>query len=257
MKNLLRSLLLAPVLALCLSPVFGNEAGYPLERAPDQSRDLSALQNGAKLFVNYCLNCHSMSSMRYNRMRDIGLTEDQIRQNFVFGSAKVGDTMTVSLNPKDAKAFFGVAPPDLSVIARARSSAQGSGADWLYTYLRTFYKDETRATGWNNLVLPNVAMPHVLWQLQGVNIAKYAEKADPHNEGKMLHAFEGFEQASPGTLGKVEYDHAVADLVSFLSYVSEPSQTTRKQLGVWVLLFLGLLFVITWRLNASFWKDIK
>ena len=172
-------------------------------------------------------------------MRDIGLTEDQIRQNFVFGSAKVGDTMTVSLNPKDAKAFFGVAPPDLSVIARARSSAQGSGADWLYTYLRTFYKDETRATGWNNLVLPNVAMPHVLWQLQGVNTAKYAEKADPHNEGKMVHEFEGFEQVSPGTLGKVQYDHAVADLVSFLSYVSEPSQTTRKQIGGWVWLVLG------------------
>lgn len=256
MKNLSK-LLLTLTLAIGLTPALANEAGYPLERAPDQSNNLAALQHGAKLFVNYCLNCHGATAMRFNRLRDIGLTEDQIRQNLIFGSNKVGDTMKVSMTTADAKQFFGVAPPDLSVIARSRSSSQGTGADWLYTYLRTFYRDEAAVTGWNNMVFPGVAMPHVLWQLQGVNAPKYVEKADPHHPGKMAREFEGFAQLSPGSLGKTEYDHAVADLVSFLSYVSEPSQTSRKQLGVWVLLFLALFFVITWRLNHSFWKDVK
>lgn len=257
MKKLLRSLLIAPALAFCVASVQAAEAGYPLDRAPNQSSNLPALQNGAKLFVNYCLNCHSAASMRYNRMRDLGLTEEQIKQNLVLTGSKVGDTMTVALTAKDGKDFFGATPPDLSLIARARSSSAGSGADWLYTYLRTFYRDETKATGWNNLVLPNVAMPHVLWQLQGVNVAKHEEKPDPHAPGKTTHVFAGFEQVTPGTLNKVDYDHAVADLVSFMSYMSEPAQTTRKQLGVWVLLFLGVMFIITWRLNASFWKDVK
>ena len=261
MKKFLRSLLIVPALAaalaLSMTTAQANVATFPLDRAPDQASNLAALQNGAKVFVNYCLNCHAAASMRFNRLRDLGLTEEQIKQNLVLTGGKVGDTMTVALNAKDGKAFFGAAPPDLSVIARARSSADGSGADWLYTYLRTFYKDESRATGWNNMVLPNVAMPHVLWQLQGVNVAKYEERDDPHEKGKKVHEFVGFEQETPGTMNRLDYDRTVADLVSFLNYMSEPAQTERRQLGVWVLLFLGIFFIITWRLNASFWKDVK
>ncbi len=129
--------------------------------------DQAALQNGAKLFVNYCMNCHGISLMRYNRLTDLGLTEKQIKDNLLFTGEKVGDMMKTTLNPKDAKAWFGALPPDLSVTARARSSHDGSGSDWLYTYLRSYYRDNTRPTGWNNAVFANVGMPHALWELQG------------------------------------------------------------------------------------------
>ena len=251
LKKLIAAAALVPTLVLA------SEEGFPLDHTPDRTKDLSSLQNGAKLFVNYCLNCHSASAMRYNRLKDIGLTEDQIKNNLLFTSDKVGDLMKVSIQPKDAKAWFGAVPPDLSVIARAKASDAGSGADWLYTYLRTFYKDDTRPTGWNNLVFPNVGMPHVLWELQGVRTAKFVEEKDPHEEGKTVHKFAGFEQVKPGKLSTIDYDVAVADLVGYLEWMSEPAQNARKRLGVWVLLFLGVFLVLTWRLNASYWKDIK
>ncbi|MGB7194112.1 MAG: cytochrome c1 [Collimonas pratensis] len=252
LKKLIATLVLLPVFA------FASEGGdYPWDRAPEQGNNLSALQNGAKLFVNYCLNCHSASAMRYNRLQDIGLSENQIKDNLLFTSDKVGGLMTIAMAPKDAKDWFGVVPPDLSVIARAKASEKGSGADYLYTYLRTFYKDDTRPTGWNNIVFPNVGMPHVLWELEGIRTAKYEDVKDPHEEGKMEHKFVGFEQLKPGKMNKVEYDVAVADLVSYLEWMGEPAQNTRKRLGVWVLLFLGMFFVLAWRLNASYWKDVK
>lgn len=248
---------LIAVIALVPTLVLASEGGFPLDRAPNRSTDMAALQNGAKLFVNYCLNCHSAASMRYNRLRDIGLTEDQIRNNLLFTSDKVGDLMKTSMATKDAKAFFGVVPPDLSVIARARSSSEGSGADWLYTYLRTYYKDDTRPTGWNNMVFPNVGMPHVLWELQGTRSAKFVEEKDPHGAGGVVHKFAGFEQVTAGKLSAADYDATVGDLVGYLQWMGEPIQNTRKRLGVWVLLFLGIFFVVAWRLNAAFWKDIK
>jgi ubiquinol-cytochrome c reductase cytochrome c1 subunit len=247
---------LIAVLALLPGLAFANEAGYPLDKAPERS-SLSSLQNGAKLFVNYCLNCHSATSMRYNRLRDLGLSEDQIKNNLLFSADKVGDMMTVAMKPADAKAWFGAVPPDLSVITRAKASGAGSGADYLYTYLRTFYKDDTRPTGWNNMVLPNAAMPHVLWQMQGVRTAKFVEEADPHEEGRKVHKFAGFEQVSPGTMSEQEYDTNVADLVAYLDWMAEPAQNTRKKLGVVVLLFLSLFAFLAWRLNASYWKDVK
>lgn len=183
LKKFLATIALVPLLAVA------SEGGFPLDHAPERGNDLSALQNGARLFVNYCLNCHSASLVRYNRLRDIGLSDDQIRANLLFTSEKVGDLMKVSLAEKDAKAWFGAVPPDLSVIVRAKASGQGSGADYVYTYLRTYYKDPSRATGWNNLVYPNVAMPHVLWDLQGVRKAKFVEEKDPHDESKTVHKF--------------------------------------------------------------------
>ncbi len=247
---------LIAVLALLPGLAFAAEGGFPLEQAPERS-DLSSLQNGAKLFINHCLNCHSASSMRYNRLRDIGLSEEQIKNNLLFSQDKVGGMMTTAMRPDDAKAWFGAVPPDLSVIARAKSSPSGTGADYLYTYLRTFYKDDTRPTGWNNMVVPNVAMPHVMWQQQGVRQAKFQDVADPHEAGKTIHKFVGFEAVSQGTMTPQEFDTATADLVAYLSWMAEPAQDTREKLGVIVLLFMTLFAFMAWLLNKSYWKEVK
>ena len=255
MKKLI-ALLLA---GMCLvGSAWASEQSHPLDRFPNERlTDMAALQNGAKLFVNYCLNCHSAAYMRYNRMHDIGLTDEQIKKNLLFASEKVGDLMKVAMEPKQAKAWFGAAPPDLSVIARSRAGNGGSGADYLYTYMRSFYRDETKPTGWNNLVFPSVAMPHVLWELQGVQRAVFEERKDAHDPSKTVHAFKSFEVIQAGSLSKLDYDHASADLVAFLQWMGEPAQNQRVRMGVWVLIFLALMIVITWRLNASYWKDVK
>jgi ubiquinol-cytochrome c reductase cytochrome c1 subunit len=227
---------------------------FPVEKMTD----VAALQNGARLFTNYCLNCHSAAYMRYNRLRDIGLTEDQIKKNLMFATDRVGDTMNTTLDPKLAKEWFGGVPPDLTVIARSRSAfGKGTGADYLYTYLRTYYRDDTKPTGWNNLAFPNVGMPHVLWELQGQRAAKFVDQKDPHDPSKVVHTFAGFEQISPGSLSAQQYDEQIADLVAYLQWMGEPAQAQRVQIGVWVLLFLALFTLIAWRLNAAYWKDIK
>ena len=250
LKKLIAALAFLPALALA------SEGGFPLEPAPERT-ELASLQNGAKLFVNYCLNCHAAASMRYNRLKDIGLTEEQIKNNLLFTGEKVGELMKISMLPKDAKEWFGAVPPDLSVITRARASDAGSGTDWLYTYLRSFYKDDTRPTGWNNMLFPNVGMPHAMWELQGVRSAKFVEEKDPHEAGKMVHKFAGFEQVKPGKLASLDYDVAVADLVAYLDWMSEPGKKFRKSLGIWVFMFLAFLSLLAWRLNASYWKEVK
>ena len=248
---------LLAILALLPGLVLAAPGGYRLDKAPDRSNNMAALQNGAKLFVNYCLNCHAAASMRYNRLTDIGLTEDQIRSNLLFTGDKVGDMMTTSMKAKDAKDWFGAVPPDLSVISRSRASPAGSGSDYLYTYLRTFYKDDARPTGWNNMVVPAVAMPHAMWDLQGVRKVKMVEEADPHDASKKIHKFAGFEQVTPGKMSTLEFDTATADLVGYMEWMAEPAQATRKRLGVWVLLFLSVFVFLTWRLSASYWKEVK
>jgi ubiquinol-cytochrome c reductase cytochrome c1 subunit len=255
MKKFLASCL--TVLAMVAGTAQANTAlvldKFPTERVTD----LAALQNGAKIFVNYCLNCHQAAFMRFNRLKDIGLTEQQIKDNMLFPTDKVGELMKVSLDPKDAKAWFGGVPPDLTLVARSRASGSGSGADYLYTYLRTFYRDDARPTGWNNLIFPNVGMPHVLWELQGQRGAKFVEEADPHNPGKTEHKFEGFEQLTPGKLSPQEFDSNIADLVAYLQWMGEPMQIQRTRIGVGVLLFLALFTFVAWRMNAAFWKDVK
>ena len=256
----MKKLLLALLVSFgCVSAVSANEGGYPWDKFPvEKTTDMAALQNGAKVFVNYCLNCHSAAYMRYNRMQDIGLTEAQIKNNLLFATDKVGDTMKVSLDAKQAKDYFGAQPPDLSVIARSRAiPGMGSGADYLYTYLRTYYRDETKATGWNNLAFPDVAMPHALWELQGQRAAVFVEEKDAHNPAKTIHRFDRFEQLTPGKLNEQQYKETVGDLVAYLQWMGEPSQGKRVQIGVWVLLFLGVLVIFTWRLNAAYWKDVK
>lgn len=231
-----------------------NVGGLAWDKAPNKTNDMAALQNGAKLFVNYCLNCHSAAFMRYNRLQDIGLTSAQIKDNLLVTNSKIGDTMKAAIDPQQAKAWFGVNPPDLTVIARSRAGAGGSGADYLYTYLRTFYKDETKPTGWNNLLFPNVAMPHVLWELQGERRPVYEEIKE---HGAAVHVLKGWEQVKPGSMTPLQYDQAIGDLVGYLQWMGEPVQNTRVRIGVWVLLFLAVFTFFAWRLNAAYWKDVK
>lgn len=229
------------------------EGGIAWDKAPNLTNDMPALQNGARLFVNYCLNCHSAAFMRYNRLQDIGLTEKQIKDNLLFGTAKVGDTMKAAVDPVQAKEWFGANPPDLTLVARSRSGHYGTGADYLYTYLRTYYRDAEKPTGWNNLAFPNVGMPHALWELQGVREPVFAtEKVHGHD----AQVFKGWKQVSPGTMTPLEYDQAVGDLVGFMQWMAEPTQNTRVRVGAWVLIFLVLFTFIAWRMNAAFWKDI-
>ncbi len=239
--------------------VSASEGGVAWDTFPkERMTNIAALQNGAQLFVNYCLNCHSASYMRFNRLTDLGLSEAQIKQNLLFATDKVGETMKVALDPKQAKEWFGAVPPDLTVIARSRADiAKGSGADYLYTYLRNYYRDPEKATGWNNLVFPNVGMPHVLWELQGPRSAKFVDEKDAHDAKKTVRRFVGYEPIAAGKLSPREYDESVADLVAYLQWMGEPAQGQRVRIGVWVLIYLGLFTVIAWRLNASYWKDVK
>ena len=230
------------------------EGGFAWDKAPSKTNDLASLQNGAKLFVNYCLNCHSAAFMRFNRLKDLGLTDQQIKENLLFTTDKVGETMKSAIDPKQAKAWFGANPPDLTVIARSRSGAGGSGADYLYTYLRTFYRDDTKATGWNNMAFPNAAMPHVLWELQGERKPVYLEQEE---HGQKVSVLKGWQQVTPGALTPLQYDQTIGDLVGYLQWMGEPAQNTRVRVGVWVLIFLLGLTFVAWRLNAAFWKDIK
>lgn len=246
-------LLAVPLVALAAE-------GVKLDRMPADvnPNDPVSLQRGAQVYVNYCLGCHSVSYMRYNRLQDLGLTEQQIRDNLIFTGAKVGDLMTIAMTPRDAKEWFGAPPPDLSVIARSRSSHAGSGADWLYTYLRGFYRDSTRPTGWNNTVYPNVGMPHMLHALQGEQVLKTEVVSIPRgNKGEVeKHEVQKLVLAKPGTLKPAEYDRLVADLVNFLSYVGEPAKQLRTQLGIYVLMFLGVLFALAYALKKEYWKDV-
>ncbi len=239
MRKLLAALLFVPAMALAAG------GGYRLDTAPIDPTDLVSLQSGARTFVNYCMNCHGLQYMRYNRLTDLGLTEAQIRDNFIFTGDKVGETMKVAMTVKDGKAWFGVPPPDLSVIARSR------GADWLYTYFRTFYRDPKTATGWNNAVFPQVAMPHALWMLQGERSLEIIP-AKGHGPAEYK-----WTQISAGTQDTVQYDTAVRDLVNFLVYVGEPSAVKRKNIGIIVLFVLGVLFIFAYALKKEYWKDVK
>jgi ubiquinol-cytochrome c reductase cytochrome c1 subunit len=242
MKKLLLLVLFAPLAA------FAAETGVRLDTSPHDLRDLVSLQAGARTFVNYCQGCHGAQYMRYNRLTEIGLTEAQIKDNLLFFADKVGETMRTSLPAKEGKAWFGVAPPDLSVIARSR------GADWLYTYLRTFYRDPATTHGWNNLVFPNVGMPHALWMLQGERGLEMAKVKDLAGHERTQYKWT---QLTPGTLNQVEYDIAVRDLVNFLVYVGEPAAARRTAMGIIVLFALGVLFIFAYLLKKEFWKDVK
>jgi ubiquinol-cytochrome c reductase cytochrome c1 subunit len=208
----------------------------------------TSLQRGAQLFVNYCLSCHSAHYMRYNRMAaDLELTEQSVAENLMFASEKIGDTMTIAMSNSDSAKWFGVSPPDLSVIARAR------GADWLFSFLNGFYLDDKRPTGVNNLYFPDTAMPHVLWELQGLN--KLGDAAHYGGGGHSDHG-NRLESSLPGKLSQEQYQQATRDLVAFLVYVGEPAKLVRYRIGFWVIVFLSMLLVATYLLKQEYWKDV-
>jgi ubiquinol-cytochrome c reductase cytochrome c1 subunit len=243
MKKVLAVLAIVPGLALA------SEGGVPLEHAPINLYDKDSLQRGAAIFVNHCLNCHSASAMRYARLQDLGLSEQQIRENLMLAADKIGETMTTAGDPAVFKAAFGVVPPDLSLVGRSR------GPDWLYSYLRSFYRDPKSKTGWNNTVFPNVAMPHVLYEYQGEQRLDVTEKRDEATGDMDVTAKLALDK--PGKLTRVQYDEYVADLVNYLTYMGEPAQTDRKFWGILALFLLSAFAVIALMLKNEYWKDVK
>jgi ubiquinol-cytochrome c reductase cytochrome c1 subunit len=280
-KNLARATVLVALLTL-LTPfaALASAEGAKLQKAPVDLNDLVSLQRGARVFVNYCLNCHSASYMRYNRLRDLGLSDDQIRDNLIFTGVKVGEPMKVALSTREAGQLFNIPTPDISVITRSRSSEAGSGSDWLYSYFRAFYRDSVRPTGWNNLVYENSSMPHVLWELNGQHQVEVQEFNSQHDaaaallqaksvarvdeisvkdkDGKEVKRWvmKTIQPGSAGTLTPLEYDKLVADLVNYMTYMAEPARLERTQIGIYVLLLLGILFIFAYLLKKEYWKDV-
>lgn len=237
------------LLLLFVSNVAAASEGYPLDKANIDPTDTESLRRGATFFANYCFNCHSASLMRYNRIgQDLGYDEAQLESLFIFTGAKVGDLMKIAMQPDEAKRWFGVIPPDLSVVSRSR------GVDWIYTYLRSFYKDDSRPWGVNNAVFKDVAMPHVLWELQGLQVPQYEELTD--SDGIKRKVIANLEIIEPGKLSKEAYDTAVRDLVNYLHYMGEPAKQKRLHLGKWVLLYLALFLIVVLLLKKEYWKDV-
>ncbi len=224
-----------------MSPVLGAGSGK-LESAGVNFRDTAAIQRGAKWFVNYCFSCHSASYMRYNRLaEDLGLDEDIVLRDLAFADVNIGDTMDIAMRPQNSEAWLGITPPDLSVVSRSR------GNDWLFTYMKAFYKDESGK--WNNLVLPDASMPHVLWQLQGIQEPVWSS----HGKDQVI---EHLELTAPGLQSPQEYEQTVRDLVTFLDYLGEPSKLKRKNIGIWVMLFLVLFTLVAYALKVEYWRDV-
>jgi ubiquinol-cytochrome c reductase cytochrome c1 subunit len=250
----IRNLAAAAGLACAILTASASGAeGVKLDDYSADVRDVASLQRGARTYVNYCLGCHGLALMRYNALEQIGLTDDQIRDNLMFTAQKVGEPIATPMSRADGKTWFGAAPPDLSVIARSR------GAPWLYTYMRGFYRDPTTQTGWNNTAYPNVGMPHVLWTLQGergMTLEPVTRDGKPvMDHGKPVTEAR-FTMLRPGTQTALEYDRTVGDLVNFLVWAGEPTQVRRKQIGYWVLFGLSVMMFASWLLYKEFWKDV-
>lgn len=261
MKKSLKKWIAALALAIPMSTAIAAGDHVEYEKVNIDLGNQISLQNGAKIFVNYCLSCHSAANMRFNRLQDIGLTEDQIKENLMFTTDKVGDVMQAAINPKDAAKWFGTTPPDLTLIARSR------GADYLYAYMRGFYKDPTRPNGWNNVVLKNAAMPHVLWEQQGTKAVELDEKGQPvwidNGHGvkvpKLYWETTGtYSRRLPdGNVIETDYDKYAYDLVNFLVYMGEPAQVRRHQIGYIVMIFLlAVMLPLAYLLKKEYWKDV-
>ena len=285
MKTLIVRLALAVSMLCGAGSLLAAEGGAPVETWPvDRLQNPAALQNGARLFANYCIGCHGANLVRWNRLQEIGLSDAQIQQYLIFGNQKVGDTIRNSVTPTDQKRWFGKTPPDLSVITRARTSAGHAGTDYIYTLLRGYYRDAGSPTGWNNVAYPNISMPHVFWQEQGPREAKIefteARKDPKSGAVQQMHVVMAYEPN--GTSSRTEtptathgaegitysfkpqnpeqsrrFDEDAADLVAFLAFITDPTAGKRTQIGVWVLIFLAIFTVIAWRLNAVYWRNIR
>lgn len=247
MRNVAASLLAAALLFTV--PALASSGEISLHANNDVG-NLKSLQRGARNYMNYCAGCHSAQYMRYSRLAsDLQLSDDVLKENLMFGAGKIGGTM-ISAMPKDAAAeWFSAVPPDLTLTARSR------GVDWIYAYLKSFYADDSKTFGVNNTVLPGASMPHVLWDLQGIQTADF--EVHKNEDGNEERQFVGFHLAKPGKLSPEEYDGFVRDTVNFLDYIAEPMQLERQRLGIKVLAYLTLLFVLALALKKEFWKDVK
>lgn len=285
MKTLIARVAFAASMLCSAGSVLAAEGGVAMDEWPaDRAQNPASLQNGARLFANYCIGCHSASLARWNRLQEFGLTDAQIQQYLIFGDQKVGDTIRNAAAAPDQKRWFGKTPPDLSVITRARTSSSHAGTDYIYTLLRGYYRDAGSPTGWNNVAYPGIAMPHIFWQEQGPREARI-EFTDTRKDAKTgavqyvhvvtvyepngassrtetpvaIHGAEGishsFKPSNPEQARRFESD--AADLVAFLAFITDPTAGKRVQIGVWVLIFLAFFTVIAWRLNAVYWKDVK
>ncbi len=233
------------LLTLVSMPAFASGGKVHLDDVDIDMSDTASLQRGAGLFVNYCLSCHSAAFMRYQRMsEDLQIPKEVVEENMMFTADRIGGLMKSTMPAEDAKVWFGKAPPDLSLIARSR------GPEWIYTYMRSFYLDDNSPSGWNNVLFEKVAMPHVLYDLQGARHAVF--KKDEHG----TEVFDHFEMVKPGSMNEDEYDSAVRDLTNFMVYLAEPARLVRYKLGVYVLIFLAIFFVFAYLLKKEYWKDV-
>ena len=232
---------------LLLSTVaLASEGGGNLQQSGTDLNDKASLQRGAALFMNYCSGCHSLKYVRYARIgEDLGLTEDEVMQNLNFTGGKIGDHVVSAMTPEMGVAAFGKAPPDLSLITRVR------GSDWIYTYLKSFYLDESRSVGWNNTLFANVSMPNPLWELQGVQQPVYGKKTEA---GEL--PVEGFTISQPGRENAQQFDRTVRDINAFLEYAGEPVALKRQNVGVWAILFLVFFAFVAWLLKHEYWRDV-
>lgn len=261
--------------ALALLPVTGMTAGGGhnpfIEPANIDLNNDAAIQRGSKYFANYCMGCHSAKYVRYKLMTKVGLTEDQIKENLIFSDSKVGDLMTIAMPTTDAGKWFGASAPDLTLEARLR------GSDWVYSYLKSFYGDAARPMGVNNVVFPNVGMPNVLWELEGIKEAVY--RYEVHHDGHTVASFDNEAEAlalanekgdeyklakvvdhlvttQPGKLSAAEFDQVARDLTTYLTYIAEPMKLERQRMGVWVVLFLVVFTVLAYLMKKEWWKDV-
>ena len=247
MKKFATYLFFAALLLPVASFTVSASGGAGVEHSGANIEDTASLQRGAKWYVNYCFGCHTLSYQRYNRLaEDLGLTEEMVMQNLVYSNAKFGETMNIAMDPEQAEAWFGKTPPDLSLTGRSR------GADWIYSYLLGFYQDESGE--WNNTLLPNAAMPHVLWRLQGIQTPVYRQETT--DSGFTHEVIDHFELTTAGTQSPEEFEGTARDISAFLEYVGEPAKLKRKGIGIWVILFLVLFTFIAYLLKVEYWRDV-
>ena len=241
------ALLASAAAGLLFSAAALAAAGGPVQQAGNDLSDRASLQRGAKLYMNYCSSCHSLKFLRYSRMaEDLGLTEEEVMGNLNFTGAKFGEHIQVTMRDADGTEWFGKMPPDLSLISRVR------GSDWIYTYLKSFYLDESRPLGWNNTLFPNASMPNPLWELQGLQHAEFGEPDAATGERQP----ERLVVTNPGRLQGQEFDQVVRDITNFLEYAGEPAALKRQSMGVWVILFLAVLTFLFYLLKQEYWKDV-
>jgi len=246
--NVIRRLAVVATL-LVAADGFAAGGGAELESSNIDPDNISSLQRGARNFMNYCSGCHSAQYVRFNTIgKYLELSEEQLVENLMFNAEKTFDTIQASMPTKDAARWYGTAPPDMSLMARAK------GADYIFNFLKGFYLDSESPTGVDNLVLEGASMPHVLWELQGYQKANYSEQTV---DGVTSHVFEGFDLVTTGSLDSEDYDEFVRDTVNFLAYIAEPIRSERRKLGVWVLMFLIVFWVIASMLKKQIWKDVN